>query len=54
MYTNLLQEMPNIGRVHYSEVSSRRQCESGPKNDVYYREVSAIKCPLHGGFVMRV
>ena len=25
-----------------------------PKNDVYYREVFVLKCPLHGGFVLRV
>ena len=24
-----------------------------PKNDVYYREVFVLKCPLHGGFVLR-
>ena len=28
--------------------------EFGPKNDVRCRELSAIKCPLHRGFVMRV
>ena len=52
MYTNFLQGMSYIGR--YREVSSREECELGPKNDVHYREVSAIKCPLHRGFVMRV
>ena len=46
--------MFNIGRAHYREVSSSVPCELGPKNNVYYREVSAIKCPLHGGFAMRV
>ena len=30
------------------------KCELGPKNDVRYREVSAIKCPLHRGFVIIV
>ena len=54
MYTNVLQEMFNIGRARYREVSSSVHCELRPKNNVHYREVSAIKCPLHGGFAMRV
>ena len=54
MYTNVLQEMFNIGRARYREVSSSVQCELRPKNNVHYREVSPIKCPLHGGFAMRV
>ena len=54
MYTNILQERSNIGRVRYREVSSRGQWELGPKNDVHCREMSTIKFPLYGGFVMRV
>ena len=36
------------------EKSVLRGNELVPKNDVYYREVFALKCPLHGGFVFRV
>ena len=54
MYTYFLQEMCNIGRARYREIGSRGCCVLGLKNDVNYIEVSAIKCPLHGGFGMRV
>ena len=36
-----------IGCIRYRKVSSRRYFELVPKNDVHYREVSAVKCPLH-------
>ena len=49
MYTNVLQEMHYIGRVRYREIGSRGKREFRPKNDVHYKEVSAIKCPLHRG-----
>ena len=44
--------MSNIGRVHYREVSSKAQCELGPKNDVHYRGVSAIKFTLQHGKII--
>ena len=50
MYTNFLQEMSYIGR--YGEVSSKGECELGPKNDVLYGKVSTIRCQLNRGFVM--
>ena len=51
MYTNLLQEMSNIGRVRYREVSATwRFCYesltvilSVPEKSVRCREVSAIR-----------
>ena len=46
--------LPVIGHARYREVTSRGLCELGPKNDVGYVEVSGIKCPLQGRFVMRV
>ena len=54
MYTAILQAISNIERVSYREVNSRGQHELNPKSDVQYREASAIKCMLNGGFVMRV
>ena len=44
--------MTYIGRVRCREVSFWGQCELGSKNDAHHREVSAVKCPLHRGFVM--
>ena len=54
MYTHFLQEMPYIRWALYWEVSYGGYCDFGPKNDVHCREVFAIKCLLHRGFVMRV
>ena len=41
-------------QVYYREVSSRGFCKVRPENDVCYREVTPLKCPLHRSFVMRV
>ena len=49
MHTHFLQEMIYIGRVRYWEVSSRGLCEWGPKNDVHYRDESAIKDVRYNG-----
>ena len=46
--------MPCIGCVRYRKVTSRGSRELGTKNDVLFREMFAIKCPLHRGLVMRV
>ena len=51
---NVLQENSCIGRVCNRQVNYRGLYELEPKNDVHYRDMSAIKCPLHRGFVMRV
>ena len=46
--------LTNIWPVRYKEVRYRGKIQLGPQNGVHYIEVSAIKCPLHRGFVMRV
>ena len=46
--------IPHIKPVRYREVSSKRRCQSGPQISLSFTEVSAIVCPLHRGFSMRV
>ena len=43
---NVLYDLLHTGCVRYRNVSSRAQWKFGPKNDVRYRELSTIKCPL--------
>ena len=43
---------PILGR--YREVTSKRRCQSAPQKSVRYTKVSAIMCPLHRIFSMRV
>ena len=40
--------------VRYEDFRYSGKIQLGPQNGVGYIEVSAIKCPLHRDFVMRV